>query len=130
MQNLNQCRHGNVRSLTATDSTGQYGSMGCGVFKQGGAKLENLLPKNQHTQWKLLNFEFWIKAELSKRAKIRLLNTNLGAQFLLLTFLDKIFFFITLLLKSCPIFYRSPLIQNSIIFFRYVDYYAKICLIL
>ena len=64
MQNLNQCRHGNVRSLTATDSTGQYGSMGCGVFKQGGTKLERFLPKNQHTQRELLNFDNWISGGL------------------------------------------------------------------
>ena len=29
-------------------------------------KLERFLPKNQHTQRKLLNFEFWINGELSK----------------------------------------------------------------
>ena len=33
----------------------QYGNTGCGVFKL-----------NQHTQRKLLNFEFWINGELSK----------------------------------------------------------------
>ena len=36
----------------------------------GGKKFENNLPKNQHTQRKLLNFEFWINGELSKSAKI------------------------------------------------------------
>ena len=29
-------------------------------FQTGGTKLERLLPKNQHTQRKLLNFENWI----------------------------------------------------------------------
>ena len=28
----------------------QYGSTGCGIFKQGGTKLERFLPKNQNTQ--------------------------------------------------------------------------------
>ena len=46
------------------------------------------------------------------------------------TFLDKINFSTTLLLKWCPIFDSSPLIQNSIISFGYVDSYAKIFLIL
>ena len=32
----------------------------------GGTKLERILPKNQHNQRKLLNFEFWIDGKLSK----------------------------------------------------------------
>ena len=39
-------------------------------FSNGGYKLERFLPKNQHTQRKLLNFEFWINSELSKSVKI------------------------------------------------------------
>ena len=39
-------------------------------FQTGGIKLERFLSKNQHTQRKLLNFEFWINGELSKSAKI------------------------------------------------------------
>ena len=35
-------------------------------FQTGGTKLERFLPKNQHTQRKLLNFEFWINGEMSK----------------------------------------------------------------
>ena len=35
-------------------------------FQTGGTKLERFLPKNQHTQRKLLNFENWISGELSK----------------------------------------------------------------
>ena len=35
-------------------------------FQTGGTKLERFLPKNQHTQRKLLNFEFWINGKLSK----------------------------------------------------------------
>ena len=43
-----------------------YGNMGCGVFKRGGTKLERFLPKNHHTQRKLLNFENWVNGEVSK----------------------------------------------------------------
>ena len=35
-------------------------------FQAGGTKLERFLHKNQPTQRKLLNFEFWINGELSK----------------------------------------------------------------
>ena len=35
-------------------------------FSSRGLKLERFLHKNQHTQRKLLNFEFWINGELSK----------------------------------------------------------------
>ena len=42
---------------------GQYGNTGCGVFKQGGTKLERFLPKNQHAQRKFLNFENWTNGE-------------------------------------------------------------------
>ena len=35
-------------------------------FQAGDTKLERFLNKNQHTQRKLLNFEFWINGELSK----------------------------------------------------------------
>ena len=42
-----------------------YGNTGCGV-QTGGTKLERFLHRNQHTQRKLLNFEFWINGELSK----------------------------------------------------------------
>ena len=33
----------------------------CGLwsFQTGGIKLEMFLPKNQHTQWKILNFKNW-----------------------------------------------------------------------
>ena len=47
-----------------------YGITGCRVFKWGGAKLESFLPKNQHIQRKLLNFENWCNGEVSKSAKI------------------------------------------------------------
>ena len=32
----------------------------------GGTKFERFLPKNQHTQRKLLNFENWFNGEVSK----------------------------------------------------------------
>ena len=35
-------------------------------FQMGGTKLERFLPKNQHTQRKLLNFENWVNGEVSK----------------------------------------------------------------
>ena len=35
----------------------------------GCTKLERFLPKNQHTQRKLLNFENWVSGEMSKSAK-------------------------------------------------------------
>ena len=35
-------------------------------FSSEGTKLERFLHKNQHTQRKLLNFEFWINGKLSK----------------------------------------------------------------
>ena len=39
-------------------------------FQMGCTKLERFLPKNQHTQRKLLNFENWVNGEVSKSAKI------------------------------------------------------------
>ena len=39
-------------------------------FQTWGTKLERFLPKNQHTQRKLLNFENWVNGEASKSAKI------------------------------------------------------------
>ena len=39
-------------------------------FQAGGKILERFLPKDQHTQKKLLNFENWVKREVSKGDKI------------------------------------------------------------
>ena len=81
-------------------------------FQAGGTKkgIERFLPKNQHTQRKLLNFVNWVDGEVSKVLKIdqnltfkvnflrqklpiqifhnffSLKNIKLGAHFLLLTF--------------------------------------------
>ena len=35
-------------------------------FSNGGMKLERFLPKNQHAQRKLLNFENWANGAVSK----------------------------------------------------------------
>ena len=35
-------------------------------FQTEGTKLERFLPKNQHTQKKLLNFENWVSGDVSK----------------------------------------------------------------
>ena len=35
-------------------------------FSNGGYEIKRLLPKNQHTQRKLLNFENWVNGEVSK----------------------------------------------------------------
>ena len=85
----------------------------------GGIKLERILPKNQHTQWKLLNFENWCSGEVQKVRQnltfkvknhpnlshyLLLKNTNLGAHFLLLTFFDSINFKITFITTMMPNF--------------------------
>ena len=41
-----------------------------GFSNGGGTKSERFLPKNKHTQRKLLNFENWVNGEVSKSAKI------------------------------------------------------------
>ena len=51
-------------SSAVYDSCARPGNTGCGVFKRGGTKLERFLPKNQHPQRKLLNFENWISGGL------------------------------------------------------------------
>ena len=43
---------------------------GLSSFQAGDTKLERFLPKNQHTERKLLNFENWINGKVSKSAKI------------------------------------------------------------
>jgi hypothetical protein len=46
-------------------SRGYYDNTACGVFK-GSIKLERFLPKNKHSQRKLLNFENWVNGDVSK----------------------------------------------------------------
>ena len=48
---------------TAESILWQYGLWS---FQTGSTKLERFLPKNQHTQRKLLNFENWVSGEVSK----------------------------------------------------------------
>ena len=45
-------------------------------FSNGGIKLERFLPKNQHTQRKLLTFENWTNGEPQHLAKIRLFKVD------------------------------------------------------
>ena len=42
--------------------------------REGYTRLERHMPKNQHTQWKLMNFENWCKVEKI----IRFLGKNLS----------------------------------------------------
>ena len=42
----------------------QLWQYGLWCFQAGGTKLERFLPKNQHTQRKLLNFENWVNEGL------------------------------------------------------------------
>ena len=54
----------NCNKIISDDShIWQYG---LSSFQVGGKKLERFLPKNQHTQRKLLNFENWVNGEVSK----------------------------------------------------------------
>ena len=50
------------------DQKGRYKVWQYGLwsFQTGGTKLERFLPKNQHAQRKLLNFENWVNGEVSK----------------------------------------------------------------
>ena len=43
-------------------------------FQTGGTKLERFLPKNQHTQRKLLNFEYWVNGGLRSFQKTEVNN--------------------------------------------------------
>jgi hypothetical protein len=80
---------------------------GLSSFQAGYTNLKRFVPKNQHTQRKLLNFENWVNGEVSKSDKIwlsksifyvknhrnlshffPLKNINFGAHFLLLALFD------------------------------------------
>ena len=45
-------------------------------FSNGGYKLDRFLPKYQHAQRKLLNFENWINGGPQKFSKIRVLKIH------------------------------------------------------
>ena len=53
----------NIRKNRPLYVVWQYGLWS---FQVGGTKLERFLPKNQHTQRTLLNFENWVSGEMSK----------------------------------------------------------------
>ena len=90
-------------------------------------QLERFLPKNQHTQRKLLNFDNSVNGEVSKSAKIWLSKSifyvkifSNASQFFFIeeyqfrsTFFDKLIFKSLYFLKLCPIFDTSPLHQFS-----------------
>ena len=105
----------NLIKLLENQKTCKVWQNGLWSFQTGGTKLERLLPKNQHTLRKFLNFENWTNGEVSKSAKspnlltfkvnflyqklsesfsifFSLKNINLGAHFLLLAFFDSINF--------------------------------------
>ena len=64
-----QTRHGKKeQKCPNSHDTVQYGNRVV-EFSSGGTKLEIFLNKNQHTERKLLNFEFWINGELSNVPK-------------------------------------------------------------
>ena len=56
----------------------EYTLWQCGLwsFQTGGTKLEIFLPKNQHTQSKLLNFENWVSGEVSKKPNLLTFKVN------------------------------------------------------
>ena len=55
--------HNLINVFSKDEAVWQYGLW---IFQTGGTKLERFLPKNQHTQRKLLNFENWVNEEVSK----------------------------------------------------------------
>ena len=62
---------------------------------------------------KVSKFDFQSQFSMSKIIFFFIEEYQFRSTFLLLTFFDKINFYIPLLLKWCPIFDSSPLIQNS-----------------
>ena len=88
-------------------------------FSSGGIKLERFLPKNQHTQRKLLNLKNWCYREVSQSSLIWLSKS---------IFYDKnhrnIFLILGHICCYCHFLklhhYTNP--RNSIIFFGYVDF--------
>ena len=73
----------------------QLWQYGLWSFQTGGTKLERVLPKNQHTQRKLLNFKNWVNENVSKIIRIFLNfffieEYQFRSTFLLLTFFANI----------------------------------------
>ena len=98
-----QCTKTENLQLVQVRTVWQYGLWS---FQTGGTKLERFLPKNQHTQRKLLNFENWVNGEVSKSAKSPNLLT------FKVNFLASIFKSLYLI-KWCSIFDTSPSTQFS-----------------
>ena len=57
--------------IVSTWSLWQYGLW---RFQTGGTNLERFLPKNQHTQRKLLNFENWVNGDGCQKLDIILVS--------------------------------------------------------
>ena len=49
-------------------------------FSSGGTKLERILPKNQHTQRKLLNFDNWVNGVGVKKCQNMTFKVNFLCQ--------------------------------------------------
>ena len=60
---LSSSKLGPFAKSNSGDQLWQYGLWS---FQTGGKKLERFLPKNQHIQRKLLNFENWVNGKVSK----------------------------------------------------------------
>ena len=86
--------HINLIFYSLTRSIWQYGLWG---FQTGSTKLERFLPKDQHTQRKLSNFENWSNGEVSKSAKspnfltfkVNLLYQKLSESFSIFFFIEE-----------------------------------------
>jgi hypothetical protein len=68
---------GSSHQVSVVRALWQYGFWS---FQVGDTKLERFLHKNQHTQRKLLTFEFWINGELSKKCQNWTFKVNLLCQ--------------------------------------------------
>ena len=64
--NFNHVKYWSDWQLIIFKWVGSLWHYGLWSFQAGSTKLERFLHKNQHTQRKLLNLEFWINGELSK----------------------------------------------------------------
>ena len=61
---------GNLRARISMHGHCALWQYGLWSFQTGGTKLERFLPKNQHPQRKLRNFENWSSGEHSKSVEI------------------------------------------------------------
>ena len=56
-----------MRLIVSFDNVEPIWQYGLWSFQAGSTKLERILPKNQHTQRKLLNFENWCNGEVHQK---------------------------------------------------------------